>query len=116
MYYHLSQPPVGVSEKVISATYYLKSEVRTLDYRLTFTPMTFVYFARNCRRRRNASNPTLLMNILSWNVRKAAGANFRRVFRELVSCHNPNLVILTKTRVSGNRANRIIATLGFESS
>lgn len=91
---------------VTSATCYMKSETETLDYRLTFTPMTFVYSARNRRRHRNATNP-LLMNILSWNVREAAGADFRIIFRELVASHIPNLVILIETHISGDRASRI---------
>lgn len=59
-------------------------------------------------------NYPLIMNILSGNVRGAGGANFGRVFRELISTHNPDIVILIETEVSGYRANNIIATLGFE--
>lgn len=43
------------------------------------------------------------------------GADFRRrIFREFVSAHQPDVVILTKTRVSGDHANDIIASLGFD--
>ncbi|KAF7833415.1 reverse transcriptase [Senna tora] len=56
----------------------------------------------------------LKMNILAWNVRGAGGADFRRVFRETVAIHQPDAVILTETRVSGERANGIINSLGFE--
>lgn len=54
------------------------------------------------------------MNILSWNVRGVGGIDFRRTFRELVATHRPNAVVLIETRVSEDRANNIIATLGFE--
>ncbi|KAF7844754.1 reverse transcriptase [Senna tora] len=56
----------------------------------------------------------LKMNILAWNVRGAGGADFRRVFRETYAIHQPDAVILTETRVSGERANGIINSLGFE--
>lgn len=46
------------------------------------------------------------MNILRWNVRGAEGDDFRHSFRDVM--------ILTETRVSGERANVIIASLGFE--
>lgn len=42
------------------------------------------------------------------------GPDFRRVFRELINTHRPDIAILTETRISRDRANRIIATLGFD--
>lgn len=54
------------------------------------------------------------MNTLSWNVRGAAGAVFWRTFRELINAHHHDVVILTKTCVSGDRANKIISSLGFQ--
>lgn len=54
------------------------------------------------------------MNILSWNVRGTAEADFKCNFQELVSSHQPDIVILMETRVNGERANRIIASLGFD--
>lgn len=54
------------------------------------------------------------MNILSWNVRGTRGANFRRNFRDIIANHKSDAVILTETRISGESANNIIATLGFE--
>lgn len=53
------------------------------------------------------------MNIISWNVRSAAGADFRRIFREMIDSYKPDLVILSETRLSGQRAESIISTLGF---
>lgn len=53
-------------------------------------------------------------NILAWNVRGAASSDFRRVFVNLVGRHKPNLVLLTKTRVGGDRAEQIISNLGYQ--
>lgn len=54
------------------------------------------------------------MNILSWNVRGAGGTDFRRVFRDMCNSYHPDLVILFETRLSGERANTIISSLGFK--
>lgn len=56
------------------------------------------------------------MNILSWNVRVAGGTVFTRVFKNTYLSHKPDLVILTETRLSGERANTVINSLGFERS
>lgn len=53
------------------------------------------------------------MNILSLNVRGTGGTDFRRAFRKLVATQRPDVIILTETRVSGHRANLIIATIEF---
>lgn len=102
---------------IVFVTCFLKNESGTLDYREMFTPMSFISSVRNRPMHRNPSNQNihpLMMNILSWNVIGATRANFRRVFRELVSTHRPDVVIIIETRVSGDIANKIIATLGFE--
>lgn len=54
------------------------------------------------------------MNILSWNVGGVAGTDFKRVFRDMITSYKPDIVILTKTRVSGDRANSIIKNLVFD--
>lgn len=54
------------------------------------------------------------MDIISWNVRGAASTDFRRVFREMVNYLKPGIVILTETRLSGDKENSMISTLGFE--
>lgn len=43
-----------------------------------------------------------------------AYADFRRTLREMVNNHHRDVVILTETRISGDCANNIIASLGFE--
>lgn len=54
------------------------------------------------------------MNIISWNTRGVGSADFRRAFRDLCASYNPDLLILTETRLSGVRATNIISFLGFE--
>lgn len=54
------------------------------------------------------------ITFLVWNVRGAGGTEFRRVFRDTVAQHKPNLVILTETRLSGERAQNTINNLGYE--
>lgn len=54
------------------------------------------------------------MNILAWNIRGAANADFRRAFNDLQRKFSPDIVILTETRLSGTRAQNILSTLGFE--
>lgn len=48
-------------------------------------------------------------------VRGAGGTYFKRAFRNICNTYNPKLVILTETRLSGERAYTIISSLGFES-
>lgn len=47
-------------------------------------------------------------------MRWAVGADFRRIFRELITTHNVDIAILTETRVSRDRENHIIVAFGFE--
>lgn len=54
------------------------------------------------------------MNIISWNVRGAARTDFKRTFREMVNSYKPDMVILTETRLSGDRANIVLSNLGFD--
>lgn len=54
------------------------------------------------------------MIIISWNVRGAAGSDFKRVFREMTNSYKLDMVVLSETRVSSDRASSIIGDLGFE--
>lgn len=84
-----------------------------LDYRLTLTPSDFL-MPYSLPRFLQTHPPHFSMNILSLNVRGAASSDFKRTFRELVNLHLLDIVILTETRVSGQRADNIITNLGFE--
>ena len=57
---------------------------------------------------------SLLMNIIIWNCRRALNPNFHRSITELVHCHSPSLLIVTKTRVGGDRAKEITDSLPFD--
>uniref|UniRef100_A0A2N9IFC0 CCHC-type domain-containing protein n=1 Tax=Fagus sylvatica TaxID=28930 RepID=A0A2N9IFC0_FAGSY len=59
-------------------------------------------------------NLSLIMNIILWNCRGALNPNFRRSIADLVSCHSPSLLIVTETRVGGDRAKEITDTLPFD--
>lgn len=112
----LINPPPKTTERVVSVSFFLKYEARTLDYHENFTPTSFTNTIHVDRPPTHSppSNQPLIMNILSWNVRGVAGADFRRVFREIIASHIPYVFVLTETRVSGDRANAILATLGFD--
>lgn len=52
--------------------------------------------------------------IVSWNVRGAGNPNFMRAVRDLVVRYNPNILILTETRVPKDRAIHYLARLPFD--
>ena len=54
------------------------------------------------------------MNILVWNCRGAMKPLFRKTVMDLVDWHNPIIMVITETRLSGARANEIIETLPFD--
>lgn len=53
------------------------------------------------------------LNILAWNARGAASADFRRVFHDFKLKYKPNIVLLTETRVGDPKAQWVITSLGF---
>lgn len=56
------------------------------------------------------------MSIIYWNVRGAASKAFLRNARELIRTHNPSIFVVAEPRISGDRADRQIANLGFPNS
>lgn len=102
------------TEFLICVTSLLRLESGTLDYQIIFSPSVFIYSSCNCFSSSNPITKFLNMNILSWNVKGAEAGDFRRTFRDLISSHHPDVVILTETRISGKRADNIISSLGFE--
>ncbi|KAK9990872.1 hypothetical protein SO802_025857 [Lithocarpus litseifolius] len=56
------------------------------------------------------------MNILLWNCRGALNADFTRRIYEMAVNHYPSIMVLTETRVGGERAARIIEKLPFDGS
>lgn len=62
----------------------------------------------------SATTPFKLMNILIWNCRGAMKPQFRKTVMDLVGWHRPLIMVITKTRMSGARADEIIETLPFD--
>ena len=56
------------------------------------------------------------MNILLWNCRGALNADFARRIYEMAVNYSPSIMVLTETRVGGERAARIIEKLPFDGS
>ena len=56
------------------------------------------------------------MNILLWNYRGALNADFARRIYEMAVNYSPSIMVLTETRVGGERAARIIEKLPFDGS
>lgn len=54
------------------------------------------------------------MHILCWNSRGAGNTDSIRAFRDLKNSYNPDIFILTKNRLSGDRATSIISSLGYK--
>ena len=48
------------------------------------------------------------MNILLWNCRGALNVDFKRRIFENVVNHRPSILVVTETRVGGDRAGKII--------
>lgn len=54
------------------------------------------------------------MNILMWNCRGALNLDFKRRIFEMVVNHHPSIMVITKTRVGRERAERIIKGLPLD--
>ena len=58
----------------------------------------------------------LIMNIVVWNCRGALKPNFQSHVRELVRCHNPDVLVVMETRIGGDRAKDISDRLPFDNA
>lgn len=47
------------------------------------------------------------MNIIAWNCRGALKPSFQNHVRELVNNHNPAVLIIMETRITGDRADKL---------
>ena len=56
------------------------------------------------------------MNILLWNCRGALNADFKRRIFEMAINHQLSIMVVTKMRVGGDRAAKIIEGLPFDGS
>ena len=60
------------------------------------------------------NNHCAKMNILLWNCRGALGMDFKRHVLEMMVNHLQSILIITETRVGGDRAAKIIEDLPFD--
>ncbi|KAF7811300.1 reverse transcriptase [Senna tora] len=51
--------------------------------------------------------------VRAWNARGATSTSFKRLFMDLKNQYKPNLVLISDTKIGGNRAEEILSTLGF---
>ncbi|OMO98612.1 Endonuclease/exonuclease/phosphatase, partial [Corchorus olitorius] len=54
------------------------------------------------------------LKILVWNCRGAASSEFKQTFMDMIRIHRPSICILSETKVSGEVAERISGSLGFD--
>ena len=54
------------------------------------------------------------MNIVFWNCRGALNPRFHSVLSDLLGRHSPTIVVVTETRVGGERAKAITDRLPFD--
>ena len=60
------------------------------------------------------SSPSVPMNILLWNCRGALNPHFHVTLNSLIDSHTPDIVVVTKTCVGGDRAKGIMDRLPFD--
>ena len=58
----------------------------------------------------------LIMNIVVWNCRGPLKPNFQSHVRELVRCHNPDVLVVMETRIGDDRAKDISDRLPFDNA
>lgn len=58
--------------------------------------------------------PNRIMNILIWNCRGALKPQFRKTVIDFLDWHQPFLMVITETKLSGVRANEVIEMLPFD--
>lgn len=54
------------------------------------------------------------MNILLWNCMGALNSDFKQQIFEILVNHYPSIMVITETRVGGDRAKKIIEGLPFD--
>ena len=54
------------------------------------------------------------MNILTWNCKGAFKPSFKQTILDLVNWHHPIIMVITETRLSGDKAKSIMASFPFD--
>ncbi|KAL8150347.1 hypothetical protein V2J09_020155 [Rumex salicifolius] len=54
------------------------------------------------------------INIITWNVQGAGSREFMITLKELIRIHNPAILVMVETRLSGRQADKVRDTIGFD--
>ncbi|KAF7818437.1 reverse transcriptase [Senna tora] len=132
------QPAPQVQAVDASVTCSLSLDTGYLDYHLKFSPIpslkpTGKFYMDDSPNEESYIEPELeesvgsvgqheveidnnmtLINILAWNARGAASADFQRAIMDLKNRHLPRVVFISETRVGGIRAENIIKSIGYD--
>lgn len=57
-----------------------------------------------------------MMNILVWNCQRAGNKKFLLLMRDIVRLHALDVLVVLESRISGDKAAKVIAYLGFNHS
>ncbi|CAN1135879.1 hypothetical protein LINPERHAP2_LOCUS9126 [Linum perenne] len=55
-----------------------------------------------------------MLKLFSWNCRGAGNERFLSVFKDYITEHKPNVVILVEPKISGSTADGVCRSLGFD--
>ena len=69
---------------------------------------------QNLNEEMRATPDSVRMNIILWNCRGALNPRFHVTLKNLIDTHSPSIVIVTETRVGGERAKDITDRLPFD--
>ncbi|KAL8159774.1 hypothetical protein V2J09_001311 [Rumex salicifolius] len=54
------------------------------------------------------------INIITWNAQGACSREFLITLKEIVRIHDPTILVLVETRISGSQANKVCRGIGFD--
>ncbi|KAL8152326.1 hypothetical protein V2J09_010086 [Rumex salicifolius] len=54
------------------------------------------------------------IKIVSWNTQGAGSRDFLRSLKDLIRTHDPSILVLLETRLSGDRADKVCHAIGFD--
>ncbi|KAL8171311.1 hypothetical protein V2J09_023115 [Rumex salicifolius] len=54
------------------------------------------------------------MKIITWNVQGAGSREFIITLKDIIRVHNPVVLVLVKTRLSGRQADKVCSTIGYD--
>lgn len=100
---HHCDPFPMTTKIVVFITCSLKYDRGTLENHKSFTPLSFLNQTKTYGRKKtsasssNNQNQQVTLKILNWNARGAGSTDFRGVFRDLITTHRPDIIILTET-------------------